>query len=924
MLLKKLIKNIPFDKKKIVINGLAVSSKKVKKGYIFFAIKGHNNNGEKFIKEAIKKGASVIVCSKSCKYYNKSIVTIKTSNVRSLLSEIVAKFFNLKPKNIIAVTGTNDKTSVADLFYQILEINKVPVASIGTLGIKLKKKIIRSNLTSPDTIFLHQALEKIKKEGIDNVIIETSSHGLIQNRIDHINFNAGIFTNFSQDHLDYHKSMRSYLNAKMILFKKIISKRKIIISDKTLKQYALLKKISKKRQLQLVDIGLIEKKLNKIKNIKLKNFQIKNLSMAIAAAKLCNLKEKEIFLSLNKIKDVNGRLELVKIFCNNVRVYVDFAHTPDALLKSITALKDPDNKNVSIVFGCGGNRDFKKRPLMGTIASQNCKNIYVTDDNPRDEKPEKIRNEIIKVIKNKNCYNIKNRSLAIKTAIINAKPNEIILIAGKGHESQQIYRKKTISISDKKIVKSFNYKSKKLSNKHLTFLENKKIFKEIKKNTKIKDFHGLAIDSRLVKKNNLFLTIKGKKHDGSNFISSALDKGAKQIVSSKKLKKYKNKIIKVKNEEKFLNIFAKKKREFSRAKIFAVTGSAGKTSLKDLIKGLLQNYGDTKSSPKSYNNHFGVPLSLSELSVGHKYGIFEVGMSKPGEIKNLSKLIKPDIAIITNIGEAHIENFKNLKGIADAKGEIINNISKNGTIILNKDDKYFNYLKKKAKTKNLNVVSFGLSKKSEVYPIKFKNKKNNLYRIKVKDQILNLKFKNLNIYNVLSSLALLKELNLDLNKIINFFRNYQSGEGRGRVHNVKRYGKIFKLIDESYNANPLSVKTAINNFRKIKKQNFKKYLFLGDMLELGKKSDTLHKSLSKVINNSDIDKVFIKGNKSLTTYRNLNRIKRGNIFQQDEDVDFTFKSIIANKDYLMIKGSNATGLNNLSKKIIKGNLIKSN
>ena len=922
MLLKKLIKNIPLDKKKIIINGLAINSKKVQKGYIFFAIKGHNNNGEKFIKEAIKKGASVIVCSKSCKYFNKSIVTIKTSNVRFLLSEISSKFFNLKPKNIIAVTGTNGKTSVADLFYQILLINKVPVASIGTLGIKFKKKIIKSNLTSPDTIFLHQTLEKIKKEGIDNVIIETSSHGLIQHRIDHINFNAGIFTNLSQDHLDYHKSMRSYLKAKMILFNKIISKKKIIITDKTLKQYELLKRISKKRQLQLVDISLIEKKLNKNKNIKFKNFQIKNLSMAIAAAKLCNLKEKKIFHSINKIKDVDGRLELVKIFSNNVSVYVDFAHTPDALLKSITALKDTDNKDVSIIFGCGGNRDFKKRPLMGKIASQNCKNIYVTDDNPRDEKPEKIRNEIIKVIKNNNCFNIKDRSIAIKTAIINAEPNEKILIAGKGHESQQIYKKKTISISDKKIVSNFNYKSKKLSNKQLTFLQNKKIFKEIKKNTKIEDFHGLAIDSRLVKKDNLFLTIKGKNHDGSNFISSALEKGAKQIVSSKKLKKYKNKIIKVKNETKFLNSFAKKKRDISRAKIFAVTGSAGKTSLKDLIKGLLQHYGETQSSPKSYNNHFGVPLSLSELSVGHKYGVFEVGMSKPGEINNLSKLIKPDIAIITNIGEAHIENFKSLKGIADAKGEIINNINKNGTIILNKDDKYFNHLKKKAKLKNLNIVSFGLSKKSDVFPINFNNKRNNLYRIRVKDQILSLKLKNLNIYNVLSSLALLKTLNLNLNEIVNFLSNYKSGEGRGRVHNVKRYGKLFKFIDESYNANPLSVKTAINNFRKIKKKNFKKYLFLGDMLELGKKSDSLHKSLSKVINNSDIDKVFIKGDKSLITYRNLDKIKRGNIFQQDEDVDFTFKSIIANNDYLMIKGSNATGLNNLSKKIIKGNLIK--
>ena len=317
--------------------GLAVSSKKVRKGFIF-SIKGHNKNGEKFIKEAIKKGASVIVCSKSCKYFNKSIVTIKTSNVRYLLSEISSKFFNLKPKNIIAVTGTNGKTSVADLFYQILLINKVPVASNGTLGIKFKKKIIKYNLTSPDTILLHQTLEKIKK-GIDNVIIETSSHGLIQHRVDHLNFNAGIFTNLSQDHLDYHKSMRSYLNAKMLLFNKLMSKRKIIISDKSLKQFALLKKISKKRELKLVDISLIVKKLNKNKNIKFKNFQIKNLSMAIAAAKLCDLKEKKIFLSLNKIKDVDGRLELVKIFSNNIRVYVDFAHTPDAFLNLLQLLK---------------------------------------------------------------------------------------------------------------------------------------------------------------------------------------------------------------------------------------------------------------------------------------------------------------------------------------------------------------------------------------------------------------------------------------------------------------------------------------------------------------------------------------------------------------------------------------------------------
>jgi len=190
--------------------------------------------------------------------------------------------------------------------------------------------------------------------------------------------------------------------------------------------------------------------------------------------------------------------------------------------------------------------------------------------------------------------------------------------------------------------------------------------------------------------------------------------------------------------------------------------------------------------------------------------------------------------------------------------------------------------------------------------------------IKVKDQKLDLCIKNINIYNLLASLALLKELNLNLEKIKNIYQNYEPTKGRGSKHNIKRYNKKFMLIDESYNANPLSVKNAINNFNLIKKEQFKKYLILGDMLELGNKSEMYHKNLSKVINSSDIDKVFIKGKKTLFTYKNLNKSKRGNIFQNDDDIDLILKSIISNNDYLMIKGSNATGLNNFSKKMIRG------
>ncbi len=919
MLLKNLINNISGNKKNIIISGLAINSQEVKKNYIFFAIKGNKINGEKFIPQAIQKGASVIVCSKSCKINDKKILIIRTNKIRNLLSNLASKFYPLKPKNILAVTGTNGKTSVADIFYQILRINNIPAATIGTLGVKYNGKTIKTNLTSPDTISLHKYLFFLKKRKIDNVIIEASSHGLDQKRMHHIKFKGGIFTNFTQDHLDYHKTMRSYLDAKLILFKEILGKKATIISDKEIQPFSKLNLIAKQKNLKIIDIA---KQLEKIKNYSNDftiNYKIKNLAMALQAVKLCGFKEKLIIRSLKKIKDVNGRLEFVKKFKNNVKVFIDYAHTPDALFQTLKSLKKLFGNNISLVFGCGGERDKKKRPIMAKIANDNCKKIYITDDNPRNENPNKIRSQLLKYITKKNrVFNIGKRDLAIKKAIQNAKPDEIILVAGKGHEEQQFYKNKILNISDKRIIKRINFKKKSISQKKLNYLQNNSILKKIIKKSKSFKFNGLSIDTRLIKKENLFLAIKGKNNDGNKFISKAFKKGAAYAITEKKTKKNR-KIIRIKNTILFLNSFAKLKRELTSANIIAITGSSGKTSLKNLIKDLLKYFGSTHASPKSFNNHFGVPLSLSNLNYKDKFGVFEVGMSKYGEIRNLTKMIKPHIGIITNIGEAHIENFKNINGIAKAKSEIIENIESGGTIILNRDDKFFNYLSQKAKKYKLNISSFGQHKDSDIRIDKTINlgKKSKVF-ISIKGTVISFNIVDINIYNVLAALALLKELNVNFYKILSKFENFSSLEGRGKKYNISRYNKKFRFIDESYNANPSSVKTAINKLRLIKKHKFKKYLILGDMLELGSKSKKFHEELSKVINNSDIDKVFIKGNKTLFTYKHINREKRGNIFQNNEDIDFSLNKMISNNDYLMIKGSNATGLNNFSKKLIKG------
>ena len=924
MLLKKLIKNPSSNIKNLNIRDLALDSRKVKKGDLFFALKGSKLNGSFFIESAINKGAKAVICPKGTNIRNKkkNAIVIKVINPREALTYACSKFFKNKPKNIIAVTGTNGKSSVADFFYQILSKNGLPVASIGTLGIKKRKKIKKTDLTSLDIISIHRELFNLKKSGIDNVIIEASSHGLVQGRLNGINFTTGIFTNFSQDHLDYHKNMKNYFNSKMILFSDLLPKKKNIITDKEINEFSKLKSIAVRRKLNLLTID--EKFIIKLTKMPLiGKFQIKNLLMSVLASKLSGLSVKKITLALKNIKSVNGRLELIRVLANQAKIFVDYAHTPDALFTALQSLKKHYNSKVSLVFGCGGERDKKKRKIMARIARDLCEKIYVTDDNPRRENPKKIRKMITRELIKGNYVEIGNRAKAIKYAIQNSEPSEIILVAGKGHEATQDYGKKIIKISDKSIIKGIKFGKFKFNKEKCNKYFNSKILdKTINKN---KEFKGVSINSKEVKKGNIFVAIKGSNKDGHNYISEAIKKGANFCIISKSIKSsYKKKLIKVNNTNSFLKKIAFYKRYFSKAKIVAVTGSSGKTTIKTLLGKLLKIFGSTYYSPKSFNNHYGVPLSLSNLEHEHDYGVFEVGMSKLGEINKLSKLVRPNIGIITNIAQAHIENFKNIKGIAKAKSEIISNIDQDGVVVLNRDDRFFNYLNSVARRKKIKTLSFGRSKKADVCLIQNKTtEKNNILKIRTVNEILILKTNsssNSNISNILCCVAVLKILNLDLGKIGKFFEKICSLNGRGKMHDVARYKTKFKLIDESYNANPLSVKNALINLSNIKKNNCKKYVLLGDMLELGKKSDFYHKNLSKVINVADIDKLFIYGDQVIKTYKYTSKSKQGNILQNKNDFDDVFSNVIKKNDYLMIKGSNATGLNKLSKNIIKGSI----
>ena len=300
-------------------------------------------------------------------------------------------------------------------------------------------------------------------------------------------------------------------------------------------------------------------------------------------------------------------------------------------------------------------------------------------------------------------------------------------------------------------------------------------------------------------------------------------------------------------------------------------------------------------------------------------------MDKKGEINNLSRMVKPEIAIITNVSEAHIKNFNTLKDIAKAKGEIIDNISDKGNIILNRDDKFFNFFSKKARKKGINVTSFSSKLKADISLLGVKKIKNN-YRLKT---IVNNKIYYFNtkssaenfISNILACISILSVLNLNLENLEKKFTNFSIPNGRGDIKLVKKFSKKFKFIDESYNANPLSMTSAIKNMNYYKRiKNAKKLVFLGDMLELGSKSKKLHRKLSPIINKSDIDKVFVYGKYIKETFNSLSKNKKGKAFNNLKEAHNHLSKIVNNNDLLMVKGSNATGLNQFSKNIKKGQI----
>jgi UDP-N-acetylmuramoyl-L-alanyl-D-glutamate--2,6-diaminopimelate ligase len=451
------------------VSGLAVDSRMVRPGELFFALAGSKTDGGRFIDQAIASGA-VAVAGDHPPQGMYRVPFVSTPNPRRALALAAAKFYPRQPATIAAITGTSGKTSVAAFTRQIWQRLGHESASIGTIGLVSPKRTIYGSLTTPDPIALHRQLDEIAGEGVSHLALEASSHGLDQYRLDGVRIGAGGFTNLSRDHMDYHPSVAHYLAAKLRLFDLVAADGAAVISaDHDCSSAAM--GAARTCGLRIVSVGrngngagegirLLEAEIDgfaqklviehrgrkhPVRLPLVGEFQIENALVAAGLAIGTGNEPTAVFAELERLEGAKGRLERVAER-NGAPIFVDYAHKPDALAKALQALRPYAKRKLVVVFGAGGDRDIGKRPLMGAIAAENSDSVIVTDDNPRSENPEAIRAAILSTARG--AREIGDRAEAIRTAIAALQPGDALLIAGKGHETGQIVGDRTLPFSD--------------------------------------------------------------------------------------------------------------------------------------------------------------------------------------------------------------------------------------------------------------------------------------------------------------------------------------------------------------------------------------------------------------------------------------------------------------------------------------------
>jgi UDP-N-acetylmuramyl-tripeptide synthetase/UDP-N-acetylmuramoyl-tripeptide--D-alanyl-D-alanine ligase len=834
-------------------------SRQLTPGCLFVCISGEAFDGHGAIEHVLQNGASAVVVEQRI---DPAIPHIQVTDSRTALALLAALLYrNLMPSlTLIGITGTNGKTTTTHMLYHLLQQCGKNPGMIGTLGYQWNDKTESTRNTTPGVLQLYAIFARMAAEGVDYIVMEVSSHALVQKRVLGLPFAAALFTNLTQDHLDFHGDMQQYKAAKALLFdatalhngiavintddaagkeyfdtfdkqRYALSRRSgdVLITDEDCSVNGSRFTLKTTAQNQSVSSNFIGA------------YNIDNLALAITtlnALRIASLAQLAAFAP--HIPPVPGRMEQV---ANNsgFGIFVDYAHTPDALLNSLACLRPLTQGRLICVFGAGGNRDATKRPLMLQAALQHSDLAFITTDNPRFEAPESIIADIIAgAAIELPWWIIQDRTEAIAAAVRFAQPGDCVLIAGKGHETYQEIKGVKHQFDDRETAAHSAKVRAEFSTGELTLPLDTQFLATLFRGTinEHQLLHHVSTDSRTIKSHSLFIPLAGEHFDGHTYLDAVLQDPTVHALSQ--IDYPHPRVLHVPDTLGAFGELAKMYKTRFGIPFAGITGSYGKTTCKEYLANILSQSAPILKTAGNQNNRIGVPQTLLHLHPAHRYGVIEMGTNQFGEIAALTHIVMPEIAIITSIGDSHLEFLRDRDGVFAEKRAIFDIPC---TRIF-PQDAYFT---------EFDGLSVGYQESADFHISAVRSNEHTHFMLN--DQAITIATPfSVNAINAGFAAAAASVLQISPQLIASGLKLPLDVGNRMRF--IHRGEQIW--IADCYNANPDSMKASLVFWEKFQPQ-LPHIAILGDMLELGELTEKYHENIGDMLKNWVIERIVSVG-----------------------------------------------------------------
>ena len=989
----------------MTVSGVKADSRQVQAGSLFVALAGSKTDGHVYLKQVMASGCAAFVVEEGRvtaeQFAGCDQCVIMVADSHLAYAQIAANLYG-RPAlglTLIGVTGTNGKTTVSYLLESVLRQFGLPVGVIGTVNYRYHDAkgddiIIPAPFTTPEPFLLQALLRQMADAGVTHVIMEVSSHALIQHRLGDLQFDVVAFTNLSRDHLDYHQNMDDYFQAKSLLFRDHLKKGGKAVITRTLcydpeeeKRTRRLVELCDAQSVQVLQCGrggdadiyplTIQSDLNstvinlhvpadevRIATSLVGDFNVANLQTVMGLGLALGVNAKALSSMLGHASGAPGRMQRVLPAEPHAHlrpaVFVDYAHTPDALEQVLETLSLLPHRRLICVFGCGGDRDKGKRSIMGEIAGQHCDVVIITDDNPRSESPQEIVTQIVSgisesglserplswlshsVTSEKGFLVIHSRSQAIAAAIGAATAGDIVLIAGKGHELYQLSQDGKRFFDDtfeaKKALTAWRLEDLKLATNAVLTGEPRGTA----------ELGAVVTDSRKVASGDIFVALAGERFDGHDFLEQVAAAGAGCLVICKEtplktlpavpcllvddtlwalgdLAAYRRQVMKRVSRPQSMDAPVSRESWMTKVRplVVGITGSCGKTTVKEMTAAIFeQHWPSRQDAPPdqvlktqgNFNNLIGLPLSLLPLGPGQKAAILEMGMNRPGEIARLAQIADPDIACIVNVHAAHLEGLHSLEGVARAKEELFAGCGVATTLVVNLDDPLVRACAERYSQKKISYAAGeeGMRYAPQVFASDVQKAGNfaQSFVLHVVGEMIPVTLQVPGVHNIsnaVAAAAIACAAGIDIREIAAGLGAFQPAEKRMQI--VTGKGGL-NILNDTYNANPASMRAGLATLGQ--QDGGRRVAILGDMLELGPTSVGVHREAGRYAAEQGVDYLALVGDFADETAMGARMAgmesQRVRIFEEKKDIAAWIEGLLAMGqlqagDWLLVKGS---------------------